>query len=283
MQRPNSSTVLVTVAFLVLPVYRGVAIGQESPGPATPAVSTAKPSESAVQLPEGVDDILKLSRGKVHEDVTLAFVEGSGRRFNLTASQILELHKEGVSDRVLAAMLRGSSIPAPEGPQAPLPPAPATSPAPSSEASVSAAQPAASSATEEPTYVATASAPNSFASSYPYSYAYPYYSYGYPYYSYAYPYYSCGYGWPWFSLGFYFGGGCGYYGRYYYCGKGYYGKCYYGGNSSLHVTGSQGSGNATGNPANGNNAGVSLGESSVGNSPVSGSRAGGSLSGLAKA
>ena len=181
MQRPNSSTVLVTVAFLVLPVYRGVGIGQESPGPATPAVSTAKPSESAVQLPEGVDDILKLSRGKVHEDVTLAFVEGSGRRFNLTASQILELHKEGVSDRVLAAMLRGSSIPAPEGPQAPLPPAPATSSAPSSVASVSAAQPAASSATEEPTYVATASAPNSFASSYPYTYAYPYYSYGYPY------------------------------------------------------------------------------------------------------
>src|SRR5262245_1717331 len=63
------------------------------------------PDAEAVQLPRGVDDILKLSRAKVGDDVIVAFIQTGNRRFSLAASEILFLRDEGVSDRVLAAML----------------------------------------------------------------------------------------------------------------------------------------------------------------------------------
>jgi hypothetical protein len=151
----------------------------------TIAVTATEP----VQLSASAQDILKLSRAKVGEDVIIAFVQGHSSHFDLTASEIVHLRNNGVSDRVLAAMVNQPSPAAP----APQPPA-----APAAAASISAAQDAAGNPPAATVYVVPPSAPYSYA-------PYPYY-YGYSY--------------PAVSVGFAFGTGWGY---------GHYGGCYRGG------------------------------------------------------
>ena len=96
-----------------------------------PAALPAPPATSAapVWLSSGAEDVLKLSRAKINDDVTVAFVQTSHRRFNLTASEIVYLRKEGVSDRVLTIMLTPQSQATP-APQLPPPDAPAELPWP---------------------------------------------------------------------------------------------------------------------------------------------------------
>ena len=113
---------VITAATLALGVrFAATAAAQE---PATPNSAPSPPPAAAtpVQLSSGAQDVLKLARAKISDDVTVAFVQTSDRRFNLTASEIVYLRKEGVSDRVLTSMLTPQSQPA-AAPQAP-PPSP---------------------------------------------------------------------------------------------------------------------------------------------------------------
>lgn len=180
---------------------------------APPAPSTPTPAAEQVKLSRGAADVLKLSHAKVNEEVTLAFIQNSERRFNLTASEILYLRKEGVSDRILTAML---SQPGSASATPPQPPAPAPTAASEASAPQYINQPASSSVLETtPVYVTTPA----------------YYSFydPWPYYAYTSPTVSFGlyWGWGW-------GWGCGwnsghcgypyypYYGNSYYCHNGYY-------------------------------------------------------------
>jgi len=72
---------------------------------AAPATATvAARDASAVKVPYGVDDILKLSRAQVSEDVTLNYIQNSGTIYGLSAKDIVYLKTEGVSDKVINAM-----------------------------------------------------------------------------------------------------------------------------------------------------------------------------------
>src|SRR5262245_29604665 len=104
MNTPGSLTMFVVSVVLLGSSAKHVA-ARPTAEPITPAVSPAQASEPAVQLPHEVKDILKLSRAKIHEDVIIAFVEHPKRGFNLTAADVIELRKQGVSDRVVTAML----------------------------------------------------------------------------------------------------------------------------------------------------------------------------------
>lgn len=91
------------------------------------APSTAAPVEATVQLSTGAGEILKLARAKINDEVTVAFVQNSDRRYNLTASEVVYLRKEGVSERVLVAMLNQPRTTAvPQTPPQPEAMAPAT-------------------------------------------------------------------------------------------------------------------------------------------------------------
>jgi hypothetical protein len=191
--------------------------------------STAKPAPSAppaetVQLSAGVWEILRLTRAKIADDVTVSFIQNGSRRYNLSASEIIYLRKEGVSDRVLVAMLNQPARPAPTSPIAPQAAAPAYVPSASAPEYVQGyTQPAPvyESAPASTVYVFPESS-RYYYSSYPY-----YYGYSYPYYGYSYPYYRNCY--PSWSVGVSFGSG--YYGGWWggsaYCGSGYRGGYYY--------------------------------------------------------
>lgn len=137
---------------------------------------------------------MKLSRAKINDDVTVAFIQNSERRFTLTASEILYLRQEGVSDRVLTAMLSQPS---------PITATPTPAPVPSTATEASAPQyvtPPATTAVVETgpastVYVATPPAYYSFYDPWPYwssCYAYPSLSFG----------FSWGWGWGWGSCNY---------------------------------------------------------------------------------
>lgn len=167
---------------------------------ADPATATASATAPA-KLPYGVEDVLKLSRAQVGDDTIVNFVQNSGTVYNLSANDVVYLRSEGVSDRVINAMLEqkkkfvdaaGSNTVPPQSATAP--PPPADQPAPP------ATQPA-------PVYVqppATPPASSVYVVPYPDA-TYAYYGYYRPYPYYYYP----GYYGPSISLGFRFGGGYG--------------------------------------------------------------------------
>ena len=85
-----------------------VLLAQNStPAPASAeAAAPASASETRpVQLSSGVPEILKLGRAHVGDEVIIAFIRNSGRTYHLSASEILYLREQGVSDQVLTAML----------------------------------------------------------------------------------------------------------------------------------------------------------------------------------
>jgi len=172
------------------------------PASAAPAV--------AQKLPYGVEDIVKLSHAQISEDVILNYVQNSGTVYNLGPNDLVYLRQQGVSDRVVNAMLdqrRHLSDPAAPQTQVAVTAPPS---APSQDAQAQAQQPA--EAPLQPPASSVYVIPNSGAQ-------YAYYGSSYPYYPYYYPYY---YG-PSISLGF------GYYGGHYYHGGHYYGGHYGGG------------------------------------------------------
>lgn len=201
-----------------------------STAPSIPAATDAAP----VKLPYGAEDVLKLSRAQVSEDVTLNFIHNSGTIYNLAPKDIVYLRNEGVSDRVINTMLdQRKNVPAEMAAQTPPPTAPPAPAYPDANAAAAAqasaqyapayAQPAPVYAPPEPTYAPASSV-------YVIPYSSPGYGYSgyYPYYGGYYPYYGSsvviGFG---YHGGYYGGHGGGYYGGHggYYGGHGggYYG------------------------------------------------------------
>ena len=208
----------------------------QTQAPTTTATSTPAAADSApVKLPYGVEDVLKLSRAQVSEDVTLNFFRNSGTIYNLAPKDIVYLRNEGVSDRVVNAMLdQRKNVPAETAAQSAPPSAPVAPQAPVYPGANDAAA-AQASAQYAPTYVQPApvyvepqptDVPTSTV------YVIPYYSSGYSYAN-CYPYYyggyyrSCG---PSVVFGFGYGNG-GHYGGYY---GGRYGGYHGGGSHRYH-------------------------------------------------
>jgi len=72
-----------------------------SQAPVTPAPVIVAP----VKLPYGVEDVLKLSRAQIGENIILNYIQSSGTIYNLGPKDIVYLRDQGVSDTVINAML----------------------------------------------------------------------------------------------------------------------------------------------------------------------------------
>jgi hypothetical protein len=70
----------------------------------TPSADT-----SPAKLPYGVEDVLKLSKAQISQDVILNYIQNSGTVYSLAPADILYLHNEGVSDKVVNAMIEKRS------------------------------------------------------------------------------------------------------------------------------------------------------------------------------
>ena len=218
---------VVAGALLSIPVATALSAEPDAAAAtnAPPKAAVAAAADSAVtvhatttvqaKLPSGVADVVKLSRAKVSEDVVLSYVQNSGTTYSLGADDIVQMRKEGVSDRVINAMLDQHSK-AMEIAQRAAAQATTSAEFSASSASVPAAEAVPTSA-QQPVVEAplTPSGSSVYVIPYPAATA-AYYGYYSPYY------YPCYYGGPVVSFGFGYGG-CGYYGRGYYGGHGIYG------------------------------------------------------------
>lgn len=187
-----------------------VSVAAEGDGGPPVVIAPPAPTVPAPEkLPYGVDDVVKLSRAQISEDIILNYVQNSGTIYNLNPNDIVTLRNQGVSDRVVNAMLdqrkRLTDPTAPAQNQLAAQPAPAAPAAPTAPPDASAAQ-----TQPAPVYAeAPLQPPSSSVYVVPYAPSYPYY----------YPYY---WGAPAVTFGF------GWYGGHYY-GHGYYGHGHYGG------------------------------------------------------
>ena len=207
----------------------------------TPAPDAATAPDSVpARLPYGVEDVLKLTRAQVSEEVTLNFIHNSGTIYNLSPDNIVYLRNQGVSDRVINTMLdQRKNVPAEMAAQAPAPAAPAAPQAPVAP-DANAAAPAPAAPQYAPTY--TEPPPAAPASS---LYVIPYSGSGYAYQNY-YPYYYGGYYPYYYGPSFVFSIG-GRYGGYYHGGRYYGGGHYYGGGGHYRG-GGHGGGSHFGSP-----------------------------------
>ena len=203
----------------------------QTPAAATTASSTPAPTDSAaVKLPYGAEDVLKLSRAQVSEDITLNFIRNSGTIYNLAPKDIVYLRNEGVSDRVINTMLdQRKNVPAETAAQTAPATAPPAPPAPV-YTDVNAAAAAQASVQYAPTYVQPAPV-----------YVQPEPTYAPASTLYVIPYSSSGYGYSSYSP-YYYGGYSHYYGPSVVYGFGYRGGGHYGGHYGGYRGGYHGGG-----------------------------------------
>jgi len=104
-------------------------------------------AQTAPNLPPGVQDVVKLVKAGLEEEVVLAQIRNTAAYYNLSADQLIYLHEQGVSQNEIKALLGtgASAFPAnpapPPAPVVPVPAAPAPAAAPYSPAPAASAPP----------------------------------------------------------------------------------------------------------------------------------------------
>ncbi len=71
----------------------------------SPQVAVGANVNTTVRLPYAMAEVVKLTRAQVSEDVILSYVQNSSSTYALNSDDIVRLRNEGVSDRVVNAIL----------------------------------------------------------------------------------------------------------------------------------------------------------------------------------
>jgi len=226
----RSATAVLSATFLGATLFTA-ATAQTPPADNTSVgitVSAPQPAPKTVWMSRDSNEVLKLVKAGVNDEVVMAYIQHSRAGFNLTADEIVQLHNEGVSDKMINAMLANRK----QAPQTliaaqpqPQPQVVQEAPAqqqviqPTTPAPTIVTQPSVTYVQSQPVYVPSTS----------YVYAGPSYYYD----PFWYPSISVGFGWGWggryyrpYYGGHYYGGGShyvGYRGGYSHWGGGYHG------------------------------------------------------------
>src|ERR1017187_5892148 len=107
MKMQNSKKFLAVTAVASLCLLASNVLAQDSSAPTTTPAG-AQPiatSQVAPQLSSGVAEIVQLARASVGEGVIVKYVQNSGNAYGLDANQILYLKQQGISERIINAML----------------------------------------------------------------------------------------------------------------------------------------------------------------------------------
>ena len=85
-------------------------------------------SGAAQSLPPGVQDVVKMVKAGISEDVILAQIQHNAAYYNLSSDQIIYLHDQGVTQGEIKALMGSGGSPAPVSSAAPIAPPPGGEP-----------------------------------------------------------------------------------------------------------------------------------------------------------
>ena len=103
------STSAIALSLSLFPAFAQDAPETSSASTAPATTSTTTVTE-ALKLPYGVEDVLKLSRAQVSEDVITTYIQNSGTIYGLRPQDIVYLKQQGVSDRIINTMMEQRRI-----------------------------------------------------------------------------------------------------------------------------------------------------------------------------
>ena len=90
----------------------------------TPVLPRSNAQSTPTTAPLSVEDIVKMSKDGISEDVLVAKIKKNAKAFDLSPDEIVELKKLGISDSVIKVLLDPTQPYAPPPPPQPPPPAP---------------------------------------------------------------------------------------------------------------------------------------------------------------
>jgi hypothetical protein len=93
--------------------------------------SSSHAQSAPADMSPGLQEVIKLTKAHMTDDVILAYIRNSGNGYNLSANDILYLNNQGVSQPVISALLQSKPAAAPSAPAAPYNPPAQPAPVPS--------------------------------------------------------------------------------------------------------------------------------------------------------
>src|ERR1039457_996612 len=82
-------------------------------------------AQTTPSLPPGIQDVVKLVKAGLGEEVVLAHIRNAGASYTLSADQIIYVHEQGVSENEMKALLGAGNPTVPPNPAPALAPTPA--------------------------------------------------------------------------------------------------------------------------------------------------------------
>ena len=136
--KPNRMLLLsaagATVAWRLIKLNQRVAVACLVAGMVWQTTTINCLAQTAPSLPPGVQDVVKLVKAGLSEEVVLAHIKNAGAFYNLSADQLIYVHDQGVTENELKDLLGSGSPTVPANPA----PAPAPTPVVNSPAPMSA-------------------------------------------------------------------------------------------------------------------------------------------------
>jgi hypothetical protein len=99
----------LSAGFLISTPFLSATAADDAPVAAQTQTQVVIPV-AAPRLSYGVEDILKLTRAQISDDVIATYIQSSGTIYNLHPSDIVQLHSQGVSDHIITLMLSQGRI-----------------------------------------------------------------------------------------------------------------------------------------------------------------------------
>lgn len=96
---------MAAMTWMLCPAYSQTNADATAAPVVQPPTASAPAGMPAVPLRSSVAEVVKLSAAGMGDDLVVAFVNGSRSQFNLTAGEIIQLKKQGVSMTAITAML----------------------------------------------------------------------------------------------------------------------------------------------------------------------------------
>src|ERR1035438_3040316 len=93
----------------VIKLKHPVAVISLVAGLVLPMTALNCPAQTAPSLPPGIQNVVKLVKAGLSEEVVLAHIKNTGANYSLSADQLIYVHEQGVTENEIKALMGAGS------------------------------------------------------------------------------------------------------------------------------------------------------------------------------